>query len=48
LIGPRLRLRESKGTPKAVNIYRYLFNIDTETLSLIVEDRAGLDEACRI
>lgn len=33
-------LRESKGTPKAVNIYGYLFNIDTETLSLIVEDRA--------
>ena len=35
-------LRESKGTPKAVNIYGYLFNIDTETLSLIVEDRAVL------
>jgi carbonic anhydrase len=34
-------LRKSKGTPKAVNIYGYLFNIDTETLSLIVEDRAG-------
>jgi len=34
-------LRESQGTPKAVNIYGYLFNIDTETLSLIVEDRAG-------
>src|SRR5215475_9034843 len=34
-------VRESKGTPKAVNIYGYLFNIDTETLSLIVEDRAG-------
>ena len=34
-------LRESQGTPKAVNIYGYLFNIDTETLSLIVEDRVG-------
>ena len=34
-------LRESKGTPKAVNIYGYLFNIDTEALSLIVEDRVG-------
>jgi carbonic anhydrase len=33
-------LRESKGTPKNVNIYGYLFNIDTEALTLIVEDRA--------
>ena len=33
-------LRESQGTPKAANIYGYLFNIDTETLSLIVEERA--------
>jgi carbonic anhydrase len=33
-------LRESKGTPKNVNIYGYLFDIDTEALSLIVEDRA--------
>ena len=32
-------LRESKGTPKHVNIYGYLFNIDTEGLMLIVEDR---------
>jgi len=32
-------LRESKGTPKDVNIYGYLFNIDTEALTLIVEDR---------
>src|SRR5215469_15296194 len=32
-------LRESKGTPKNVNIYGYLFNIDTEALTLIVEDR---------
>lgn len=33
-------LRESKGTPRDVNIYGYLFNIDTEALTLIVEDRA--------
>jgi len=33
-------LRESKGTPKHVNIYGYLFNIDTETLTPIVKDRA--------
>jgi carbonic anhydrase len=33
-------LREWKGTPKNVNIYGYLFNIDTETLALIVEDCA--------
>ena len=32
-------LRESKGTPKRVNIYGYLFNIDDETLTLVVEDR---------
>src|SRR5215470_10261483 len=35
-------LRESKGTPKQVNIYGYLFDIDTEALSLIVEDRVTL------
>jgi carbonic anhydrase len=34
-------VRESKGTPKNVNIYGYLFNIDTEALTLIVEDRAA-------
>jgi carbonic anhydrase len=33
--------RESKGTPKCVNIYGYLFDIDTEALALIVEDRAA-------
>src|SRR5262244_1273040 len=35
-------LRESKGTPKKVKIYGYLFNIDTEALTLIVEDRVIL------
>jgi carbonic anhydrase len=34
-------LRESKGTPKGVNIYGYLFNIDTEELTLVVEYRAA-------
>ena len=33
-------VRESKGTPRSVNIYGYLFNIDTDELTLIVEDRA--------
>jgi carbonic anhydrase len=33
--------REWKGTPKKVNIYGYLFDIDTEALTLIVEDRAA-------
>ena len=32
-------VRESKGTPKNVNIYGYLFDIDTEALTLVVEDR---------
>ena len=32
-------LRQSKGTPKGVNIYGYLFNIDAEELTLVVEDR---------
>src|SRR5499426_1888216 len=32
-------LRESKGTPKNANIYGYLFNIDTEELTLLVEDQ---------
>jgi len=33
-------LRESKGTPKGVNIYGYLLNIDTEELTLVVENPA--------
>jgi len=33
-------VRESKGTPKNVNIYGFLFNIDTEALTLIAQDRA--------
>jgi len=34
-------VRESQGTPKDVNIYGYLFNIDTDALTLVVEDRAA-------
>ena len=34
-------VRESQGTPKDVNIYGYLFNIDTDALTLVVEDRAS-------
>jgi len=33
-------LREAKGTPKHVNIYGYVYNIDTDELSLAVEDKA--------
>jgi len=32
-------VRESKGTPKHVNIYGYVYNIDTDELSLLVEDK---------
>jgi len=32
-------LRAAKGTPKRVNIYGYLYNIDDESLILLVEDR---------
>ncbi len=37
-------VRESKGTPQDVNIYGYLYNIDTHELSRVVEDvRASSD-----
>ena len=32
-------MRESKGTPQHVNIYGYLYDIDTKELSLVVEDK---------
>ena len=32
-------MRESKGTPQNVNIYGYVYNIDTNELSLVVEDK---------
>jgi carbonic anhydrase len=34
-------VRESKGTPKNVNIFGYLYDIDTEALTLVVENRAA-------
>jgi carbonic anhydrase len=34
-------IREAKGTPRNVNIYGYLYDIDTEALTLVVEDRAA-------
>jgi carbonic anhydrase len=37
-------LRESKGTPRRVNIFGYLFNIDDESLTLVVEDRMKEEE----
>ena len=44
-------MRESKGTPQHVNIYGYLYDIDTKELSLVVEDKgptAAQTEANRI
>jgi carbonic anhydrase len=32
-------LRESQGTPKQVNIYGYVYDIDTDELSLVAEDK---------
>ncbi len=32
-------MRESKGTPRHANIYGYLYNIDSNELSLVVEDK---------
>ncbi len=37
-------MRESKGTPPHANIYGYLYDIDTDELSLVVEDK-GLTAA---
>jgi carbonic anhydrase len=37
-------VRESKGTPQHINIYGYLYDIDTNELSLVVEDK-GLTAA---
>jgi hypothetical protein len=35
------RPRESKGTPKQVDIYAYVYDIDTDELSLVVEDKVS-------
>ena len=40
-------LRESKGTPKQVNIYGYVYDIDTDELSLVIEDKAPLPVPAR-
>ncbi len=32
-------VRESKGTPRHVNLYGYLYNIDTKELPLVIEDK---------
>jgi len=32
-------MRESKGTPKHANIYGYLYDLDTTSLTLVVEDK---------
>ena len=34
-------MRKSKGTPQDVNIYGYVYNIDTNELSLVVEDKGN-------
>lgn len=34
-------IRESPGTPKHVNVYGYFYDIDTERLTRVVEDRAA-------
>jgi len=34
-------VRESKGTPQCVNIYGYIYDIDTSELSLVVEDKSA-------
>lgn len=34
-------VREAKGTPQHVNLYGYVYNIDTNELSLVVEDEGA-------
>lgn len=34
-------MRESKGIPKQVNIYDYLYDIDSEKLTLLVQDKGA-------
>ena len=34
-------VRESKGTPQDVNIYGYVYDIDTDELSLVAEDKGN-------
>ena len=37
-------VRESEGTPRHVNVYGYLYNIDSDELSLVVEDKQTAGE----
>jgi hypothetical protein len=41
-------IRESKGTLRNVNIYGLLFDVDTESLTLVVEDPAPLPAAAAL
>ena len=41
-------LRQSKGTPKRVNIYGYGDNIDTDELSLLVEDKGKVADDVKV
>ena len=38
-------IRQSVGTPKQVNIYGYVYDIDTQELSLIVKDMSAVQQA---
>ena len=41
-------IRESGGTPRHVNIYGFVYDIDKEDLTLVVEDRRATDgDGCR-
>lgn len=35
-------IRESPGTPKHVNVYGYLYDIDTQELLLVVEEKPAV------
>lgn len=41
-------VRESKGTPEQVNIYGYVYNIDTDELSLLVEDKGKVADDVKV
>jgi carbonic anhydrase len=38
-------IRQSAGTPKHVNVYGYVYDIDTYELSLVVEDKSKVQQA---
>ena len=37
-------VRNSKGTPRHANVYGFFFDIDTERLTLVVEDRGSVND----